>query len=138
MGYPTTRQEMIRNMQAEVRAVNELNGWFDNDRTVLEGHMLLVTEIAEASDAFREMGMTEAFAHDHDREGEGIDWISGPEGEPCENCVPKPLGVGSEYADVLIRLLDQCDRDGIDLIREYERKLNHNRVRGYRHGGKSI
>lgn len=50
----------------------------------------------------------------------------------------KPEGFGSECADVLIRLLDTCKRRGVNLAFEFERKLEHNKSRGYRHGGKTL
>lgn len=47
-------------------------------------------------------------------------------------------GIGPEAADVLIRLLDTCGRYGIDLGKEYRRKMEVNRARGHRHGGKRL
>jgi len=45
-------------------------------------------------------------------------------------------GVGSEFADVFIRLLDYCSRFDVDLEAEYERKMAYNRTRPYRHGNR--
>ena len=50
----------------------------------------------------------------------------------------KPEGIGSEAADVLIRLLDTCERFGINLSAEFDRKLNYNETRGHRHGNKKL
>lgn len=44
--------------------------------------------------------------------------------------------VREEMADILIRLLDTCDRYNIDLAHEVTQKLVINAVRGRRHGGK--
>ena len=44
--------------------------------------------------------------------------------------------VHEELADVLIRLLDTAERHGVDLERQAMEKLERNRQRGYRHGGK--
>lgn len=44
--------------------------------------------------------------------------------------------VHEEMADVFIRLLDTCERWGVDLVTETERKIERNRQRGYKHGGK--
>jgi len=46
--------------------------------------------------------------------------------------------VGSELADVLIRLLDMSDVFGIDLAAEYERKVAYNRGRAFQHGGRTV
>lgn len=50
----------------------------------------------------------------------------------------KPLGVASEAADVLIRLLDTCGRYNINLLEETTRKLAYNEMRGWKHGGKAM
>lgn len=115
-------------MQAEVREVNEFNGWFAADRSFGDGIALLHFEVSEAYEAYRRWGLADA-TNDVRPRGEDGELV-GPQ--------PKPEGVGSEYADILIRLLDSCDRDGIDLRAEYDRKLAHNLTRGYRHGGKSV
>jgi NTP pyrophosphatase (non-canonical NTP hydrolase) len=49
---------------------------------------------------------------------------------------PKPEGVGSELADVMIRLLDTADIFNIDLAAEVRRKMQYNTTRPYRHGDK--
>lgn len=125
-------RKTLADMQAEVRAVNEANGWFDPEhpRSVVEGHMLLITEVAEATEAYRRWGLEDATGRDCVTDGDGVHLH---EGRDC-----KPEGVGSEYADILVRLLDQCERDGIDLGWEYERKIAFNKTRGYRHGGRAL
>lgn len=47
---------------------------------------------------------------------------------------PKPEGVPSELADIVIRALDCADAWGIDLEQMVELKLAHNASRGHRHG----
>jgi NTP pyrophosphatase (non-canonical NTP hydrolase) len=113
------RSKSLEEMADEIEQVNRANGWFDEDRSVVEGHMLLVTEVVEATEAFRKWGLSDATRY-------------------AKPAPVKPEGVGSEYADIFIRLLDQCKRDGIDLRAEYERKIAYNRTRGYRHGGKVL
>lgn len=117
------RRDVLKSMAAEVREVNTANGWFDDQRSFGEGIALMHSEVSEALEAFRSWGLADATKL-----------------EPWEEDGrhPKPEGVGSEFADVLIRLLDECDRAGIDLAFEFERKLAHNRTRGYKHGGRSL
>lgn len=114
----------LKDMQAEIREVNEANGWFENDRTVGDDIALLHSEVSEMFEAYRDHGLA-------DFTEQGFDGV----GNEVEG---KPEGFGSECADVLIRLLDTCERRGIDLDFEYARKIMHNRTRGHRHGGKLL
>ena len=98
---------------AEVREVNTANGWRDTTYTFGDHVALLHSEASEALEAYRVWGLDDATG-------------------------AKPEGVGSEFADVLIRLLDMCDVYGVDLEAEYVRKMAYNRTRGYRHGGKTL
>lgn len=47
----------------------------------------------------------------------------------------KPEGVGPEFADLAIRLLETCEEYGLDLEFEIERKMAYNEKREQRHGG---
>ena len=48
----------------------------------------------------------------------------------------KPQGIGSEYADVIIRIGHYASLMNIDLEYEIKRKLEYNATRSYRHGNK--
>lgn len=80
---------------------------------------LLHEEVSEAGSAWRKHGLDDQTSPIH----------------PSAFSVPKPEGVGSEFADILIRLLDDCERFGVHLYTEYERKMEYNRTRPFRHGG---
>jgi NTP pyrophosphatase (non-canonical NTP hydrolase) len=41
-----------------------------------------------------------------------------------------------ELADVCIRVFDLCGAKGIDLEKEILKKMEHNKTRSYKHGGK--
>lgn len=81
-----------------------------------------IAELSEALEAYRDYRLADATAG-YDQETERL---------------PKPEGVGSEMADVLIRLLDVCDIYGIDLEAEFRRKIAFNRTREYQHGGRTL
>jgi len=50
----------------------------------------------------------------------------------------KPEGVPSEMADVVIRVLDFCGANDIDLEAMITEKLAYNATRGRKHGGKEF
>ncbi len=80
---------------------------------VPEKLMLIVTEVAEAMEDYREGKMTETVSEKG-----------------------KPGGFSSEMADVVIRVADLCGALGIDLEGAIERKMKFNATRSYKHGGK--
>jgi NTP pyrophosphatase (non-canonical NTP hydrolase) len=114
----------LAEMQAEVVENNKAKGWYEKCATFPEAMALLHSEVSEALEAWRIWGLEDGTA------GSAYN----PGGDPGA----KPEGVGSEFADILIRLLDYCHRFGIDLEAEYERKLAFNRTRAYRHGNKRL
>ena len=121
----------LKEMAAEVEKINREHGWYDDERTFGDEIALLHSELSEALEAYREHGLedtTKYFALDFTSRSGCL--------KPISN--PKPEGVGSELADVLIRLLDTCSRRGIDLEVEYRRKVKYNKTRSYRHGGKKL
>ncbi len=79
----------------------------------LEAMALVHSEVSEAVEAWRD--------------GQAISWTD--EGG-------KPQGIGSEFADIIIRLGHYASIFGVDLEAEVERKLKYNATRPYRHGGK--
>lgn len=115
----------LEEMAIEVCEVNKDNGWFEEDRRFAEDMALLHSEVSEALEAYRVHGVADQTRMQSTYE--------------FQRDIPaKPEGVGSELADILIRLLDTCHRYDIDLEAEYTRKIAFNRTRGYRHGGKKL
>jgi NTP pyrophosphatase (non-canonical NTP hydrolase) len=108
----------LEEMQQEVLEFCKAKGWYDEPVTFGESIALLHSEASEALEAYRLYGLEDASV------------LYSPEG------IIKPEGVGSEIADLFIRILDDCARYGINLRDEYERKMAYNRTRPYRHGKK--
>lgn len=96
----------LKQMEAEVKAYCIEKGWYDDDVPFHQAMALLHEEVSEAGHAWRDHGLEDATSE--------TPWYD-DENKPV---LPKPEGVPSEFADVLIRLLDDSGRYKMD-IAEY-------------------
>lgn len=78
------------------------------------------SELSEALEAWREGDDITKISH------EGI----------CDPHLGKPIGVASEFADVIIRILDTCEHLDIPITEALIEKHKYNSTRPYRHGNK--
>jgi hypothetical protein len=90
-----TEQKTLAQMTAEVVENNTAKGWYENCATFSEAMALLHSEVSEALEAWRRWGLDDATL------GE---WHN----ERFIEKSGKPEGVGSEFADIFIRLLDDA------------------------------
>jgi len=117
------RYATFREMGEEVMAWATRKGWEPSpDRTFGDECALLHSEVSEALEAYRQWKFQDATAPPL------LDQVR----------MPKPEGVASEFADILIRLLHYATKHGIDLAAEYERKMAYNEKRPWRHGGRAL
>lgn len=143
MGYMSGNlDECFDRMAREVREVNVAKGWRSADgstRNTFGDYIALMhSELSEALEAYRDHRLADATEQrDHPFVNDG--------GGCCQHCEGthgpgeiKPEGVGSEFADLLIRLVDTADIYGIDLAAEYRRKLAYNKTRAFQHGGRTL
>jgi NTP pyrophosphatase (non-canonical NTP hydrolase) len=131
----------IAAITAEVREVNIAKGWRAPDGGMCPGQTfgdyiaLAHSELSEALEAYRDHRLNDA-TENTCPVVDGACFVHGRGRSTCEN--PKPEGVGSEFADLLIRLVDMADVFGIDLEAEYRRKVAYNRTRAFQHGGRTL
>ncbi len=108
--YNEPEAELLKQMQQEGYEYSMAHGWYDVPRTWGEEMALLHSEASEALDAFRQWGLADVTLfeckHQEHEPGEPLEVVH----------LCKPEGVGSELADVLIRLLDTCQRHGYNIV----------------------
>lgn len=107
-------------------------GFYDDPPTALERHMLIVTEIAEASEEMRN-GTPEVYFRAFDETI--IDpGHTGFHMHVADNS--KPEGELIELADAIIRICDYAGSRDWDLDAAVALKMRYNSTRPHMHGGK--
>ncbi len=109
----------LNELAAVCYSIADAKGWHDEPRDFGTIMMLIVTEIAEAMEAWRapDANVKEIWY--------GLDNPGKPEGVPIE------------LADALIRILHTAVIYGIDIGTAVEIKMKYNMDRPYRHGNKN-
>lgn len=122
------------------------HGWWDEPRSFGDIVALCHSELSEALEEYRN-GMPDIYyrCKVNIEEGyEGKETIADGSKDcniPCEECsdrCAKPEGIAVELADCIIRILDFCGKEGIDIDSIVRIKHEYNKSRPYRHGGKVI
>lgn len=106
----------ITELQTQVHETAISKGWYAEPRTFGDLIALVHSELSEALEAFRETGK--------------VEWTVSTAG--------KPEGAAIELADAVIRILDMAEHYGIDLQKMLWMKMEYNRTRPLRHGGKAL
>jgi diadenosine tetraphosphatase ApaH/serine/threonine PP2A family protein phosphatase len=114
------------------------HGWWENgDRNMGEMIALMHSELSEALEEYRDSEPYLYFRLDEPPAGSGMVGPQKWEGvEQLAGVLGKPEGLAAEFADVIIRILDTCERLDIPITRALIVKHNYNLTRPYRHGGK--
>ena len=127
--------EFIKETQEESKTLTELSktihenavahGWWERGVDFPTIVALCHAELSEALEEYRN-GNPNFYFISNGFKSEDIDEI----GEE------KPEGIAVEMIDCVIRILDWCGQNGIDVDRLVEIKNEYNKTRSYRHGGK--
>ena len=139
------------NKAKEEKALNKLrdeihqnaieHGWWQEERSFGDIIALCHSELSEALEEYRNGHKPNEIYHTcrtgHSYEDCPFRKDGGVLG--CEDYKPLKLeGIPSELADVIIRILDYCGKEGIDIEEAIRTKHEYNKTRPYKHGGKVI
>lgn len=104
------------------------HGWWDEPRTFGEIVALCHSELSEALEEYRAGRPMVYFL---EANGFVVSDMSERRGE-------KPEGIAVEMADCIIRILDWAGKEGLDMDTVIREKMEYNKTRPYRHGGKVL
>jgi hypothetical protein len=97
----------------EVNHIAIEKGWWEGERNEGELIALMHSELSEALEAIRN-------------------------GNPPDDKIPEFTGVEAEPADVIIRIMDMTAAKGYRVGDAIVAKINYNKNRPYKHGGKKF
>ena len=97
----------------EVNHIAIEKGWWKGERNEGELIALMHSELSEALEAIRN-------------------------GNPPDDKIPEFTGVETELADVIIRIMDMAAAKGYRVGEAVIAKINYNKNRPYKHGGKKF
>lgn len=139
-GVPIVLTHM-HSLQADIYDNAYQKGWYEEDRTFGDRIALCHSELSEALEEFRDgHHLSETrWEHESSCPDHQVPVPAGGIGSGlCTWCTPKPEGVPIELADVIIRILDMAHAEGIDMGEAIYRKMQYNKTRPHRHGGKAL
>lgn len=136
-------KDAIRELMAIAHRTAKEKGWWDQPRSFGEQIALMHSELSEALEEYRAHG-TGPTQHDHGIVSKpGSLYFASDDGglyaAQKATDLPfqlKPEGIAAEFADVLIRIFDTCQRYDIPLTEALAAKMAYNATRAYRHGGR--
>jgi hypothetical protein len=107
----------IKDMEAEVEEYCRDKGWYDTEVPFAVAMALLHEEVAEAGHAWRVWGLTDQTVFVRVSDHTVVEDLSVVE---PDGLLSKPEGVGSEFADIFIRMLDDSTRYSLGLAEYLE------------------
>lgn len=112
MGLNKPRDEAFR--------ISKEHGFHDEPRNFGETMALIHSEVSEALEDYRAGRPVNVMFY----------------GDPATGSMLKPNGIPSEMADIIIRVLDFCGANDIDIEKAVAEKMAYNESRPYKHGKK--
>ena len=132
----------INEFTKEVHQNAKDHGWWDEERSFGDIIALCHSELSEALEEYRKGNEDLCFECTHAtcKSCFGFDAAGNIDScmDSCHCKHAKPEGIAVELADCIIRILDYCGKEGIDIEAILKLKHEYNKTRPYKHGGKKI
>lgn len=126
----------LNSLARNIHIIYVSKGWYSKSRSPLEFHMLMITELAEATEEVRK-GAPDLYQVKPVGLNDPENYNVIPGDPDWDNSgLSKPEGESIEIIGTLIRLLDYCAHRDWDIERLVEMKMSYNATRAHRHGGK--
>lgn len=119
---------MLNKFMKEVHQNAVEHGWWEDERSFGEIIALCHSELSEALEEHRN-------GYDPTEIYYSCGHLKAL--KPTVACT-KPEGIPIELADCIIRILDYCGKENIDIEAALKIKHEYNKSRPYRHGGKAL
>jgi hypothetical protein len=140
----TEKYASLNELAADIHRNAVDHGWWDEPRSFGDIIALCHSELSEALEEYRSGKEMVYFTHCKCKENGGLcvpDEVNECPNNP-EQCgafeFGKPEGVAVEMIDCIIRILDWCGKEGVDVDALLVMKHEYNKTRPYRHGGKAL
>lgn len=124
---------MLNELAKEIHDNAVAHGWWDEDRSFGDIVALCHSELSEALEEYR-ANRPMAYTVFQSGPGATADLIT----DMSVWGKDKPEGIAVEMIDCIIRILDWCAKEGVDVDKLLYAKHQYNRTRPYRHGGKAL
>lgn len=127
---------MLNELAREIHNNAVAHGWWDEERSFGDIVALCHSELSEALEEYRSgRPLAYVFQDRGDDSSDPVEMVTNPDIWQHKR---KPEGIAVEMIDCIIRILDWCGKEGVDVDKLLTAKHEYNRTRPYRHGGKAL
>jgi NTP pyrophosphatase (non-canonical NTP hydrolase) len=131
-------ETILNKLRDEIHENAVSHGWWEEDRSFAEVIALCHSELSEALEEYRNGHKPNEVYYSCSRKNSTCNTYK-MYASLCEGCKDRKLeGIGVELADTIIRILDYCGKENIDIWELVKLKHEFNKGRSFKHGGKKI